>query len=125
MNFVRSFVETDLPQAAKEAALCNLSTLRCQTCFRTADGNFFGFEGSLPREGSCYGNCTHVWNYEQATAFLFGGLARNMRELEFGYATADDGRMNFRINLPLSDARGFGKAAADGQMGCLMKLYRD
>lgn len=125
VNFVRSFVETDLPQAVKEAALCNLSTLRSQTCFRTADGNFFGFEGSLPREGSCYGNCTHVWNYEQATAFLFGGLARNMRELEFGYATADDGRMNFRINLPLSDAQGFGKAAADGQMGCLMKLYRD
>jgi uncharacterized protein (DUF608 family) len=123
--FVQSFVDSDLSQAVKEAALNNISTLRCQTCFRTEDGNFFGYEGSMPHRGSCYGNCTHVWNYEQVTAFLFGDIAKNMRNLEFLYATADNGMMNFRINLPLSDALGFGKAAADGQMGCIMKLYRD
>ena len=125
VNYVSEFADSDFPQAIKEAALFNLSTLRCQTCFQTPDGNFFGFEGSLPWEGSCYGSCTHVWNYEQATAFLFGDLSRSMRRIEFAHATCDDGMMNFRVNLPLEQARDFGKAAADGQMGCIMKLYRD
>ena len=34
-------------------------------------------------------NCTHVWNYEQATPFLFGALAWSMREVEFAHATGD------------------------------------
>ena len=33
--------------------------------------------------------------------------------------------MSFRVNLPLERATDWGLAAADGQMGCLMKLYRD
>jgi hypothetical protein len=66
-----------------------------------------------------------VWNYEQATAFLFGDLARSMREVEFLHATRDDGHMSFRVFLPLARAAEHGLAAADGQMGCLMKLYRD
>ena len=33
--------------------------------------------------------------------------------------------MSFRVHLPLERAQEFGKAAADGQMGCVMKLYRD
>jgi uncharacterized protein (DUF608 family) len=125
VEFVRTFCESSLPEEVKEAALFNLSTLRSQTCFRTADGRFYGFEGSSNTRGCCHGSCTHVWNYEQATAFLFGELARSMRETEFIYATDDNGLMSFRVALPLDRAQSFGKAAADGQMGCLMKLYRD
>jgi len=122
--FVQAVCDSDLPEAVLEAALFNLSTLRTQTCFRTADGHFFGWEGCADHSGSCHGSCTHVWNYEQATAFLFASLARSMREIEFLYSTDSDGRMSFRTNLPLgSTPEGF--AAADGQMGCLMKLYRD
>ncbi len=123
--FVRAVCESDLPDVVKEAALFNLSTLRSQTTFRTADGRFFGFEGCGDTWGCCHGSCTHVWNYEQATAFLFGRLARSMRETEFLLATDEQGLMSFRVNLPLEKAQQFGKAAADGQMGCLMKLYRD
>ena len=123
--FVRSFCESDMPEVVKEAALYNLSTLRTQTCFRTADGRFYGWEGCKDDEGWCHGSCTHVWNYEQATAFLFGDLACRMREVEFGHATRDDGLMSFRVHLPLEHANDWGLAAADGQMGCLMKLYRD
>ena len=125
LGFVRSFCESDLPPVVKEAALFNLSTLRSQSCFRTEDGRFFGWEGCGDRGGCCHGSCTHVWNYEQATAFLFGGLSRGMRDTEFNHATAENGRMSFRVNLPIEHAQAFAFAAADGQMGCLMKLYRD
>jgi len=123
--FVRTFCDSDLPEAVKEAALFNISTLRTQTCFRTEDGRFYGFEGCSDHSGCCHGSCTHVWNYEQATAFLFGELAKSMRQVEFGIATDDKGLMSFRVNLPLENARAFGRAAADGQMGCIMKMYRD
>ena len=125
LAFVSAFCRSDLPEAVKEAALFNLSTLRSQTCFRTEDGHFFGWEGGHDRVGCCLGSCTHVWNYEQATAFLFGDLARDMREIEFLHATDDDGFMQFRTYLPLDRTKEYGAAATDGQMGCLMKLYRD
>ncbi len=125
LQFVNAFCQSDLPDVVKEAALFNVSTLRSQTCFRTPDGNFYGWEGCDDHEGSCPGSCTHVWNYEQATAFLFSDLARSMREIEFLYSTGENGLMSFRVHLPLERAQEFGKAAADGQMGCLMKLYRD
>jgi non-lysosomal glucosylceramidase len=123
--FVKAFCGSSLPPEVKEAALFNLSTLRTQTCFRTPDGRFFGFEGASNHSGCCWGSCTHVWNYEQATAFLFGRLARSMREVEFSRATSPEGLMSFRVGLPLARACDFGRAAADGQMGCIMKMYRD
>jgi len=125
VRFVRAFCDSDLPEVVKEAALFNVSTLRTQTCFRTEDGRFYGFEGCSNKGGCCHGSCTHVWNYEPATAFLFGSLARSMRDTEFGKATNEEGMMSFRVNLPLERAQEFGKAAADGQMGCIMKMYRD
>jgi uncharacterized protein (DUF608 family) len=123
--FVRAISESDFPDVVKEAALFNLSGLRSQTAFRTAEGHFLGWEGCHDHSGCCHGSCTHVWNYEQATAFLFGQLSRSMREIEFAHATDERGLMSFRVNLPLDRAREFAKAAADGQMGCLVKLYRD
>jgi hypothetical protein len=124
-RFVSAFWSSDLSAPVKEAALFNLSTLRSQTYFRTADGHPFGWEGCLDDAGSCLGSCTHVWNYDLATGYLFGGLARQMRELEYQYATADDGGMSFRILLPLDKARDYPLTAADGQFGCVVKLYRE
>jgi uncharacterized protein (DUF608 family) len=123
--FVSAFCASDLPDVVKEAALFNLSTLRSQTCFRTPDGRFYGWEGCSDQTGCCHGSCTHVWNYEVTTPFLFGDLALRMREVEFGHATRNDGMMAFRVHLPIARGQEFGKAAADGQMGCLMKMYRD
>lgn len=48
-----------------------------------------------------------------------------MRDVEFNYATKENGLMNFRADLPLSAAAKGNAAAADGQMGCIMKIYRD
>ena len=125
LRFVEAFCGSDLPEVVKEAALFNLSTLRSQTCFRTPDGRFYGWEGCHDAAGCCLGSCTHVWNYEQSTAFLFGDLAQTMREVEFAHATDENGLMSFRVWLPLARACNFNRAAADGQMGCVMKMYRD
>jgi uncharacterized protein (DUF608 family) len=125
LDFVHAFLDTELPEVVKEAALFNISTLRTQTCFRTADGYFYTWEGCNDNTGCCFGSCTHVWNYEHATGFLFGELAKRKREIEFGMATYQDGLMNFRVRLPLEQALSFGRAAADGQMGAILKMYRD
>jgi uncharacterized protein (DUF608 family) len=126
LTFVNALQESTYPEVIKEAALFNLSTLRSQTVFRTADGYMFGWEGIMDRFGSCMGSCTHVWNYEQATAFLFNDLAKGMREVEFKYAMQDNGHMGFRTKLPLQEgASGIDVAAADGQMGTIMKFYRE
>ena len=123
--FVNSVCASDVPDVVKESALYNLSTLRSQTTFRTPDGYTFGWEGCHDDAGCCFGSCTHVWNYEQATAFLFGELSAGMREVEFLYATRQDGGMSFRVHLPLEQATSWSIAAADGQMGCIMRVHRD
>jgi len=125
IGFVDAFCSSELPEEVKESALFNISTLRTQTCFRLSDGNFYTWEGCNDKSGCCFGSCTHVWNYETATAFLFGDLARNMRKTEFGLATAENGLMSFRVKLPLDTISGFSKVAADGQMGCVIKLFRE
>ncbi len=125
IEFVSALCNSDLPEAVKEAALFNISTLRTQTCFRISDGNFFAWEGCDDKSGCCFGTCTHVWNYETATAFLFGDLARIERNIEFGTAANAEGLMSFRVTLPLDEPQTFAKVAADGQMGCIIKLYRE
>ncbi len=125
LSFVNALLSTTYPDVVKEAALFNLATLRSQTVFRLPSGHMMGWEGVMDRFGSCAGSCTHVWNYEVATPFLFGNLARTMRDVEFNYATKEDGLMNFRASLPLSEANKGNSTAADGQMGCIMKIYRE
>lgn len=125
VDFVRSVTDAEkVPAVVKEAALFNLSTFRSATCFRTADGHFFGWEGTGDAQGSCYGNCTHVWGYEHALVDLWPDLAKDMRELEFRHAMSDKGAISFRIGQPIDrNARQHGKAAADGQMQCIVKAY--
>jgi len=124
LEFVNAFLNSDFPEEVKEAALFNLSTLRSQTVFRIKSGHMMGWEGCFDRFGCCPGSCTHVWNYEQATAFLFGDLAKTMRDVEFNFTTRKNGGMAFRAALPLIVDQ-TGGTAADGQMGTIMKMYRD
>ncbi|MFM9911151.1 MAG: GH116 family glycosyl-hydrolase [Chitinophagaceae bacterium] len=125
-EFVTAFVKSDLPLVVKEAALFNLSTLRSQTVFRLPSGYVMGWEGVMDEAGSCYGSCTHVWNYETATAFLYGNLARSMREVEMDYGSKENGKMMNRVNLPLEENFNIDHvAAADGQMGSIMRFYRE
>ena len=122
--FTNALRESTLPAAVKEAASANLSTLATTTCFRTADGEFHAFEGSDDTQGCCFGNCTHVWNYETATTHLFPSFARSLRRNAFGYSMDDAGAIHFRQLLPDGKARS-GFAAADGQMGQIIHAWLD
>ena len=122
--FVNAIRETTLPSAVLEAAMANLSTLRATTSFRTADGEFHGFEGVDDKLGCCFGNCTHVWNYETSTAHIFPSFARSLRKASFGFSQDEQGAMHFRQVLPDGKERS-GFAAADGQMGQIIHAYLD
>jgi uncharacterized protein (DUF608 family) len=122
--FVSVMRDSTLPEAVRDAAMANLSTLVTQTCFRTEDGEFHGFEGCNDHRGCCFGNCTHVWNYETTTQFLFPSLARSLRKAAFGFSQDEQGGMRFRQVLPDGVSR-FGFAAADGQMGQIIKTWLD
>lgn len=123
-EFAKILRESTLPAVVKEAASANLSTLASTTCFRTADGEFHGFEGSGDGHGLGYGNCTHVWNYETATAFLFPSFARSLRKAAFGFSEDEEGGIHARQLLPDGKERD-GIIATDGHMGQIMHAYLD
>ena len=125
LQFVNAFLKSDFPEQVKEAALFTLAHLRSQTVFRIPSGHLMGWEGVADDNGLGWGSCTHVWNYETATSFLFGNLARTMRDVEYNYSLDSTGLMSFRATLPLSKAGEWKAAAADGQMGTIMRFYRD
>jgi uncharacterized protein (DUF608 family) len=121
LAFVQNIVEHPAPQALKEAALFNLTALRSHTCFRLADGTFVAFEGCGGTAGCCIGSCTHVWNYITSGS-LFPDLSRSMLESHLKYALAPSGAERFRLSLPVINQT-WGTAAADGQMGLIVRCY--
>ena len=64
-----------------------MSTIRTATCLRTEDGRFHAFEGCADGAGAALMNCTHVWNYAQALAYLFPQLERSARRTDFASNT--------------------------------------
>ena len=101
LQFRDALYGADIPWPMLEAAGANLSTLKSPTVLRLEDGTLYGWEGCHPNAGSCEGSCSHVWNYQQAVAFLFPRLSRSMRQADFRYNLNTDGSMSFRLGLPL------------------------
>ncbi|SEO88659.1 GH116 family glycosyl-hydrolase [Paenibacillus sp. OV219] len=122
--FKEALFSSSIPVEAIDAISANISTLKTATCLRLADGSFYGFEGTIEHSGCCEGSCTHVWNYAYALPFLFPKLERSMRDLDYKYNMREDGRMSFRLMLPLGKPNTM-FACADGQFGGVVKAYRD
>ncbi|PYV84891.1 MAG: hypothetical protein DMG93_03280 [Acidobacteria bacterium] len=124
-SFHDCFFSSTLPPYVLEAVSSQASIIRTNTCMLTEGKQFFAFEGCGDDSGCCPMNCTHVWNYEQALAFLFPELERSMRRTDFTANMRDDGSMAFRSMVPLGNTQWKFKPAADGQMGSILKLYRE
>ncbi len=115
----------DLPAPVLDAVSANISILKSPTSLRLEDGTFYGWEGCCTGGGCCEGSCTHVWNYAQALPFLFPRLERGMRDADYRYNLREDGGMPFRLQLPLGAPKSAFRPCADGQLGGVMKVYRD
>lgn len=123
--YQKALFDSTLPAAVLDAVSSQSCILKSQTCLWLDTGDFHGFEGCSPEVGCCPMNCTHVWNYEQTLAFLFPSLERTVRRTDYLYNVRDDDSMAFRTKLPLGRTCWGFLPAADGQMGTLLKLYRE
>ena len=124
-RFSDCFYDSTLPPEVLEAVGANFSILKSPTVLRQTDGKLWGWEGCGDGGGCCSGSCTHVWNYAQAMAHLFPGLERTLRETEFGPSQNEAGHQTFRSALPIRPVEHGFYAAADGQLGGMMKVFRD
>lgn len=123
--FRDAFYSMDLPAEVIEAVAANLTILKSPTVLRQHDGRLWCWEGCHDNLGSCHGSCTHVWNYAQAIPHLFPRLERSLRNTEFLVSQNEEGHQTFRSNLPISPTTHDFYAAADGQLGGIMKIYRE
>ncbi|MBZ5859530.1 GH116 family glycosyl hydrolase [Flavihumibacter profundi] len=123
--FKEAFFSGNLPPEVMEAVAANLTILKSPTVLRQYDGRLWSFEGCSDNGGCCHGSCTHVWNYAQAIPHLFPALERSLRNTEFCESQDEKGHQNFRSALPIKPATHEFHAAADGQLGGIMKVYRE
>lgn len=123
--FAQILSNSSFPEYVIEALNTQVSSLVSPLIQVTSDGDVHGFEGVLNTDWCCPGTCTHVWNYEQTLASLYPSLERKMREIEFLHNTFDDGFQTHRSVIPVGDYWFNGPAAADGQMGTIVRAYRE
>ncbi len=123
--FSDTFYDTTLPGEVVEAVAANLSILKSPTVLRQPDGRLWSWEGCNDNSGCCAGNCTHVWNYAQAICHLFPDLERGLRRTEFYESQSPAGHQTFRSALPIREVKPGYHAAADGQLGGILKVYRE
>jgi uncharacterized protein (DUF608 family) len=129
--FAEALHGSTLPAEAIDAIASNLAILKSPTILRQENGNLWGWEGCFTSSGCCHGSCTHVWNYAQAMPNLFPQLERTFREQELQRSMRETGHVIFRSALPDGPPAGVyivsgqDHAAADGQLGGIMKVYRD
>jgi uncharacterized protein (DUF608 family) len=123
--FKDALFSSTVPREVLDAVSANLAILKSPTVLRQENGNVWGWEGCFTTAGCCHGSCTHVWNYAQSLCHLFPALERTLREQELERSIDERGHVNFRAALPDGPAPHGHHAAADGQLGGILKLYRD
>jgi len=125
VKFKEAFYAQTLPEEVLESIAANLTILKSPTVLRQKSGSLWAWEGCHDLGGCCHGSCTHVWNYAQAIPHLFPRLERSLREAEFNEDQDSSGHQNFRSALPVRINDNNFHAAADGQLGGIMKMHRE
>jgi uncharacterized protein (DUF608 family) len=125
VRFKEALFSSTLPPYVLDAVSANLAILKSPTILRQENGNLWGWEGCFPDNGCCHGSCTHVWNYAQALPHLYPQLERTLRDLELVRSMDERGHITFRGAIPDGPVEHTFHAASDGQLGGIMKVYRD
>ncbi|MCV6604180.1 MAG: GH116 family glycosyl-hydrolase, partial [Porticoccaceae bacterium] len=115
-NFTNTLYNTNLPHWLVERLGNQLSIIKSRTIFHDKD-NYIGlWEGTGGVDGSCAGNCNHVWHYAQAHARLFPEMGRAIRDQTFDLIK-ENGQIPYRQPA--------GTPAFDGQCGDILGAYRE
>jgi uncharacterized protein (DUF608 family) len=125
LAFKVALFSSTLPPYVLDAVSANLGILKSPTVLRLDNGDLWGWEGCFPDAGCCHGSCTHVWNYAQAFPHLYPKLERTLRELELMRSMDENGHVTFRSALPEGPVKHDFHAASDGQLGGIMKVFRE
>ncbi len=123
--FHDALFRSNLPGYVLDAVSANLAIIKSPTVLRQFNGNLWAWEGCFCTSGCCHGSCTHVWNYAQAIPHLFPALERTFREQELWRSMDERGHVNFRSALPDGPTSHAFHPASDGQLGGIMKVYRE
>ncbi|MDO5979013.1 GH116 family glycosyl-hydrolase [Flavivirga spongiicola] len=115
-SFSNTFYSTNLPHWLTERIGNQLGILKSRTFFHDKNGFVGMWEGTGGVDGSCAGNCNHVWHYAQSHARLFPELGRTIRNQTFN-AIKENGQIPYRLPA--------GTPAFDGQCGDILGAYRE
>ncbi len=115
-TFTDALYSTNLPYWLTERIANQLNILKSRTVFHDKDGFIGLWEGTGGVDGSCAGNCNHVWHYAQSHARLFPAMGRAIRSQAFD-AIKEDGQLPYRLPA--------GSFAFDGQCGEILGAYRE
>ena len=123
--FHDALFSSTLPSFVLDAISANLAILKSPTLLLQESGNTWAWEGCFVDSVCCAGTCTHVWNYAQALPHLYPELERTFRETELERSMDRRGHITFRSSLPDGETEHQFHAASDGQLGGIMKVYRE
>lgn len=124
-TFHDALFSSTVPSFILDAVSANLGILKSPTVLRKETGDIWAWEGCYCDRGCCPGSCTHVWNYAQSLPHLFPKLERTLREQEFMDSMNETGHINFRLPFSSCCSTHDFHAAVDGQLGGILKMYRE
>jgi uncharacterized protein (DUF608 family) len=115
-QFSTSLFETNLPVWLVERLASQLSIIKSRTFFHDKDDYVGMWEGTGGCDGSCAGNCNHVWHYAQGHARVFPELGKKIRTQTYE-TMHPNGQISYRQPA--------GSFAFDGQCGDILGAYRE
>lgn len=110
----KTWYDSTLPYWLLDRSFISLDCLASQTSHLFNNGRFWGWEGV----DCCPGTCTHVWQYAQGLARIFPSIERDLRSrVDYGISF-DNGLIFYR-------GENGKKYAIDGQLGTIIRVYRE
>lgn len=117
--FTDALFDTTIPKSILTAVTSELSVLKSAKVMRHSDGNLIDFDTLQT------GNSAHICNYSYAIAHLFPSLERGLRETSYKVYMDEYGAVNAANCAPLGRKPETFFPHADGQLGGIIKLYRE